>query len=32
MPEGEPRTNFQAFINAVGRAIDGPVTWFKGTT
>ncbi|XP_050298783.1 NADH dehydrogenase [ubiquinone] 1 beta subcomplex subunit 10 [Anthonomus grandis grandis] len=29
MPENEARNTFEAFFFALGRAIDGPTTWFK---
>lgn len=30
MPEREARNSIEAFVFAVGRALDGPITWFRG--
>lgn len=30
VPPNEPRNAFEGFLYAVGRAIDGPTTWFRG--
>ncbi|CAG9773888.1 unnamed protein product [Ceutorhynchus assimilis] len=29
MSEGEARNSFEGFMKAIGRAIDGPTTWFR---
>lgn len=30
VPPNGPRNAFEEFLYAVGRAIDGPTTWFRG--